>query len=205
MQKLILLLVSMLLLSCNKSGMQTTNEAAPQQFTATFETTKGKFDIEVTKKLSPKAADRLYNLVKSGYYNNTVFYRVVPNFVAQFGAVDTVKVNRWKSIKVPHEKVLGSNTTGTITFARLGRESRGFDIFINLRDNTTLDTLTFEGVKGYPAFGKVTKGLDVVEKLYSGYGEKTMEDGNLFTNRERLLRTFPMLDKIVGAYITSEE
>ena len=174
-------------------------------FTATFKTTKGQFDIEVKKEWSPAAADRLYNLIKSGYYDNTLFYRVVPNFVAQFGTADTVTINAWKKIKVPDEAVRYSNKKGTLTFARLGKESRGFDLFINLRDNSTLDTVNFEGVKGYPALGNVTKGMDVVEKLYSGYGESTMEDGSMFANPGLFKRTHPRLDKIVEAYITSEK
>jgi peptidyl-prolyl cis-trans isomerase A (cyclophilin A) len=203
--KIYIILVILSLVGCNESAVQVTNEKAPQQFTARFETTKGEFDIKVSKQWSPKAADRLYNLIKSGYYNNTTFYRVVPNFVAQFGSVDTIYTNAWKKVKVPDEKVLLSNKKGTITFARLGRESRGFDLFINLRDNTYLDTINFEGVKGYPAFGTVTNGMDVVEKLYSGYGETTLQYEKLYTNQKRLLGAYPKLDIIKEAYITSEK
>ena len=203
MQKILLLIISILLISCKESKPQLTNEIAPAVFIATFETTKGDFDIEVTKAWSPKAANRFYNLVKTGYYNNTVFYRVVPYFVAQFGTADTLKINAWKPVKVPDEPVLHSNKKGTVTFARLGKESRGFDLFINLRDNTYLDTLTFEGVKGFPALGTVVKGMDVVEQLYSGYGESTMENEKLFSNQELLIRSYPKLDRIKEAYITS--
>jgi len=203
--KIYIILVILCLISCKETVVQATNETAPQQFTARFETTKGEFDIKVSKQWSPKAADRLYNLIKSGYYNNTAFYRVVPNFVVQFGPVDTIYTSEWKKIKVPDEKVLHSNKKGTITFARLGKESRGFDLFINLRDNTYLDTINFEGVKGYPAFGTVTNGMDVVGKLYSGYGETTLQYEKLYSNQKRLLRAYPKLDIVTEAYITSEK
>lgn len=203
--KLYFIVLCFVLLSCKEAKVEVTNEVAPQQFTATFETTKGDFDIEVHKVWSPKAADRLYNLIKSGYYNNTTFYRVVPNFVAQFGPVDPVYTKPWKKIKVPDEKVLHSNKKGTLSFARSGKESRGFDLFINLRDNPYLDTINFEGVKGYPAFGTVTKGMDVVTQLYSGYGETTLEYERFYTNQQRLRRAYPKLDLIKEAYITSEK
>lgn len=199
----LLLLFCFVLLGCTNN--EATNKPAPQQFTATFSTTKGEFDIRIVKAWSPKAADRMYNLINSGYFNKTLVYRVVPGFVAQFGPTDTLVMNRWKKIKVPDEKVVHSNTEGTVSFARSGKESRGFDVFINLRNNAYLDTLSFEGVKGYPAFGTVTRGMNVVHKLYDGYGERTMQDGALFANKALLQRAFPMLDGIVEAYITSEE
>ncbi|KGO92209.1 peptidylprolyl isomerase [Flavobacterium subsaxonicum] len=203
--KIIFILLCLVFLGCKDSKTQAANNPAPSVFTATFETTKGQFDIEVKKEWSPAAADRLYNLIKGGYYDNTLFYRVVPNFVAQFGTTDMQKINAWKKIKVPDEAVRYSNKKGTVTFARMGKESRGFDLFINLRDNPELDTLNFEGVKGYPAFGNVTKGMDVVQKLYSGYGESTMQDVHIFSKPRVFSSTYPELDRIVEAYITSEK
>jgi len=203
--KPLLVLLFLIFPSCKESKVEVANEVAPQQFTATFETNKGDFDIEVRKEWSPKAADRLYNLIKSGYYNNTTFYRVVPNFVAQFGPVDTLYTYPWKKIVVPDEKVVHSNKKGTLSFARSGKESRGFDLFINMRDNPYLDTINFEGVKGYPAFGTVTKGMDIVNQLYSGYGETTLEYEKLYTNQQRLRRAYPKIDLIKQAYITSEK
>lgn len=197
-------LILLYLLFAGCKNPEATNDPAPDLFTATFKTTKGEFDIAVTKAWSPKAADRLYNQIRSGYYDNAVFYRVVPNFVAQFGPADTIVLNKWKNIKVPDEKVVRGNKKGTISFARRGKESRGFDLFINIDDNPDLDTINFEGVKGFPAFGNVTRGMDVVKKLYDGYGERTMEDGSLFSHRKLLLRVYPKLDIIVEANITSE-
>jgi len=200
--RVILLLISILVIGCKGSGAEYANEAAPATFTATFETTKGDFDIEVKKSLSPKAADRFYNLIKSGYYNNSIFYRVVPNFVAQFGHTDPAKMEAWKNAKVPDEVVQQGNTRGAITFARAGVQSRGLDLFINLQDNPSLDTLDYEGVIGFPSFGHVTNGMDVVDQLFSGYGERTMEDPAVLSDPDKLIKAYPRLDIIRRAYIT---
>lgn len=159
----------------------------------------------MTRSLSPKAADRFYQLVKHGYYDDAVFYRVVPDFVAQFGNTDAAIMEHWRSVKIPDEKVILGNKRGTISFARAGKETRDLEIFINLQDNPVLDTLDFEGVKGFPAFGHVTKGMEVVDGLYSGYGEKTMADPNLYTSRGIFYKTYPKLDLIKKAYVIDPE
>ncbi|MES2485155.1 MAG: peptidylprolyl isomerase [Bacteroidota bacterium] len=200
--KFITLLLSVVFLTSCAS--QKIDRVAPELYTATFETTKGNFDIEIKREWSPVAADRLYNLLKNSYYDNTPFYRVVPNFVAQFGSTDSLQMKKW-SAKVPDEPVLYGNKKGAISFARDGKESRGTDLFINIKNNTYLDTVDYNGVKGFPAFGNVTKGMEVVEKLYSGYGDKTMEDEALFADPEGLLKAFPELDIIKKAYITSKK
>lgn len=182
-----------------------TADAAPEIFTARFETTQGDFDIEVTRRWSPKAADRFYELIKSGYYDNAPFYRVVPEFVAQFGNIDTLKMKQWKSIKVPDEAVLHSNTRGTVSFARAGKESRDFDLFINLQDNTRLDTINFQEVKGFPVLGVVVKGMENVDKLYSGYEDNPMFSDHFQGNREFFDREFPKLDIIKKAYIVPKK
>lgn len=178
-----------------------TKEKSPETFTVRFETTKGEFEIHAKRKLSPKAADRFYQLVKHGYYNNAIFYRVVPGFVAQFGNTDTITMNQWRSVKVPDESVIQSNSKGTVSFARFGKDSRDLELFINLNDNTVLDTLNFESVKGFPSFGKVTKGMETVAQLYSGYGENTMSDQNLYLNRSVFYKNYPKLDLIKKAFL----
>ncbi len=205
MKKLIVVLLFAGLWSCNDSPKfkpEWTTEPSPETFAATFETTKGTFEIEVERNLSPKAADRLYQLVKHGYYDNAIFYRVVPGFVAQFGNTDTLVMNQWRKVKIPDEPVIQGNVRGTVSFARSGKETRDLELFINLNDNPVLDTLDFEGVKGFPTFGKVTKGMETVEKLYSGYGETTMSNENLYLNPSGFLQTYPKLDKIIKAYLT---
>ena len=177
-------------------------EEAPANFIARFETTKGIFDVEITREWSPLAADRFYQTVKHRYYNNTVFYRVVPSFVAQWGNNDTSVLNLWGPFKLTDEPVIQSNGRGYLSYARSGKETRGSTLFINLKDNPRLDTVIANGVKGYPPFGKVIRGMDVVDSLYSGYAGTTM--GKLDTLKkfpELFFKQFPKLDKVIEAKI----
>lgn len=192
-----------LLFGCQDGAFKSewTKERSPEKFSARFETTKGDFEIEVERDLSPKAADRLFQLIKHGYYDDAIFYRVVPGFVAQFGNTDTIEMKKWRSVKIPDEEVRYSNQRGTLSFARYGKESRDLEVFINLGDNTTLDTINIDALKGFPALGKVTKGMDIVDNLYSGYGESTMSDSNLYLNRDLFYQSFPKLDLIRKAYL----
>lgn len=203
MRILFFLLFLTTIFGCKESEFQSewTNELSPEKFTARFETTKGDFEIEVHRNWSPKAADRLYQLIQHGYYDNAIFYRVVPDFVAQFGNTDAEIMRQWRSVSVPDEKVLQSNKRGTIAFARSGKETRDLEVFINLEDNPVLDTLDFEGVKGFPVLGNVTKGMEVVDQLYSGYSENTMADPNLYVDRALFYQSFPKLDLIKKAYL----
>ncbi|MEM8927779.1 MAG: peptidylprolyl isomerase [Bacteroidota bacterium] len=190
--------------STNKFKSRWTTELAPESFTVVFETTKGNIEIEVERKLSPKAVDRFYQLTKHSYFTDNYFYRTIPEFVAQFGSYDTVVYNAWDNIKVPDEPVIQGNYRGTISFGRSGKESRGTDLYINLVDNNRLDTLYYDGVRGFPTFGKITNGLDILDKLYSGYGRQSMDSIELmYTNMEAFSKHFPKLDKINKAYITA--
>lgn len=202
--KKILLLSAIIMVSCAKPSFdpEWLKEQAPETFTAKFETTKGNFEVTVARRYSPKAVDRFYQLVKNGYYDNALFYRVVPDFVVQFGNTDTIAMNQWRSVKIPDEPVLLSNKAGTISFARDGKETRDLELFINLEDNPKLDTLNYNGVRGFPAFGNVSKGMDVVKSLYGGYGEETMDNyENMYLDRSQFSRTYPKLDMIEKAFI----
>lgn len=203
MQKILFFFLLVILTSCKDSEFKTewTKEKAPETFAARFETTKGDFDIEIKRSWSPHAADRFYQLIKHGYYDNAIFYRVVEGFVAQFGNTDVQTMNIWKAVTIPDEPVTHSNMRGTISFARFGKDSRNLEVFINLEDNTVLDTLTFEEVKGFTPLGSVKKGMEVVDKLYSGYAEDPMSDKNLYQNRTLFYQTFPKLDLIRKAYL----
>ena len=178
-----------------------TKVQAPEIFVARFETTKGNFDVEVRREYSPHAADRFYQLVKSKYFDNGIFYRVVPDFVAQFGNTDAKEMEQWRKVPLPDERVKLKNSRGTLSFARTGRQTRDLEVFINLQSNPVLDTLQQDGVIGFPAFGKVVKGMEVVDKLYGGYAEKPMQDGRLYTNRAAFQKKFDRLDMILKAYI----
>lgn len=192
------------LFGCTKPAFdpEWTKETAPDRFSARFETAKGHFDIEVVRENSPEAVDRLYQLIKHGYFNNAVFYRVVPQYIAQFGNSNATVMEQWRSVKVPDEPVKLSNTKGTISFARFGKETRDLELFINLNDNRELDTVVVEGVRGYPALGRVTNGMEVVRKLYSGYGERSMaQSATFYADRTNFIRNFPQLDAIRNAYL----
>jgi len=198
-------LILLLLFSCRMalfSQEQLFREKAPDKFSVRFETSRGIFDAEILRDLSPLGVDRFWQLVNHRFFDNALFYRVVPNFVAQFGNTDSAELRKWVKNKVPDEKVAGSNLKGTISYARDGKDTRGEEMFINLKDNLRLDTTNYQGVRGFPVIGKVTAGMDVVESLFSVYGDKTMEKLDLmYLNRKKFLEQFYGLDSIKKAFI----
>lgn len=200
MRYLILVCVLLLTISCQRPPFREKwlREKAPEHFSVLFETSRGNFEADFTRQWSPFAVDRLYAQVKHGYYDHTLFYRVRPGYVAQFGGHDSLKQYRWNAVKIPDEPVLQANERGAISFARSGKESRDNDLFINLRNNAPrLDTLVTQGVKGYPVLGRVSKGMDVVDSLYSGYGDRVFEQyGLLMRNKQAFVDRYPRLDSI---------
>jgi len=207
MKKISIALVIILFIGCSPKVLKSswTREIAPDQFIARFETSKGTFDVEVERQWSPKAVDRFYQQVKYHFYDNAVFYRVIPNFVAQFGSSDTTKIKAWSSFKIPDEKVILSNTKGTLTFARSTKQTRGSELYFNLEDNTRLDTLNYNEVTGFPSFGKVIKGMNVVCEIYSGYEANSVKKLKLFyADRKKYLEQFPKLDTIQKVYLIHE-
>jgi peptidyl-prolyl cis-trans isomerase A (cyclophilin A) len=208
--KISFLLFSVLLLisGCNKPLFleKWAKEKAPEMFTARFETTKGNFDIEIKREFSPAGADRLYQLVKHGFFDSVVFYRVVPKFVAQFGTSDTVLENAWSKYKLPDEEVKASNVRGTISYARSGKETRGTVLFINLVDNPRLDTVNYNNVKGFPVLGKVSDGMNTVDSLYNGYSGTTMNQlDTMYRDKEAFFKKFPKLDVVKKAYLVRKK
>ena len=141
----------------------------------------------------------------SGYYRKTLhaIYRVVPNFVAQFGTSEKIIMDAWKPYKYADEPVLQSNKRGTVSFARSGKETRDTQIFINLKDNARLDSTNYNGVKGFPVIATVTQGMNYVDSLYNGYGNKPMAkmDSLKFANVRERYKDFPQLDYIQKAYL----
>lgn len=175
-------------------------EKAPATFRAKFTTTKGDFVIEVTRAWAPLGADRFYNLVKNGFYDQASFFRVLPGFVVQFGISAKPSVAMmWHDATIKDDPVKESNTRGTVTFATAGANTRTTQVFINLADNASLDRM------GFAPFGKVVKGMDVIGKLYSGYGEGAPQgkgpDQSRITNEGKayLDKNFPKLDSIKTA------
>lgn len=193
-----LILVAMLAAcSPTKFHRSWTREQAPETYQAVLNTTKGDVEISVTRSWSPRAADRFYQLVRHHALDGILFYRVVPDFVAQFGEIDTVREAHWKKTVIIDEPVLKGNTRGRISFARSGVNTRSIHLFINLRDNSRLDTVHYNGVHGFPAFGEVSKGMDVVDALYNGYSNSTMAlSDSIGSDRKRFMAMFPQLDSI---------
>jgi peptidyl-prolyl cis-trans isomerase A (cyclophilin A) len=177
-------------------------EQAPATYKAKFDTSKGVFVVEVTRAFAPQGADRFYNLVKNGYYDNARFFRVISGFMVQFGINGDPALNgKWRVARIPDDKVSQSNTRGMITFATSGPNSRTTQVFINFANNTNLDAM------GFAPFGKVVSGMNVVDALYSGYGEgapngrgpdqmRLQAEGNAY-----LTKDFPRLDYIKKATI----
>lgn len=193
------LIILALCISCSPKVFKPkwTTKTAPAHFSVRFETTKGNFDIEIQREWSPKAVDRFYYQVKYHLYDDSVFYRVIPGFVAQFGDSKASISNQWGAYKVPDEEVKLGNKKGTLSFARAGKETRNSALFINLVDNVRLDTLAYNGVTGFPAFGKVTQGMEVVLSLYGGYKEQPGGKLNLLYNDPtQFYDDFPKLDRI---------
>lgn len=181
-------------------------EKAPAEFTIRFETTKGDFDVRIHTIWSPLAADRLYQLVNHHYFDYAIFYRVTADYVAQFGSSNRMLTSQWMANPVPDEPVLQSNKRGTITFARAGKDNRGSDLFINLSDNTRLDTTEHLGVRGYPPLGEVILGMDVVEKLFDVYGDDLMQETDrMYSDRNGFMQAYPGLDYVKKAYLIEGE
>ena len=207
MNKIIVALLVVSFIGCSPAIFKSkwTKEIAPESFVTRFETSKGSFDIKVTRELSPKAVDRFYQLVKYKYFDDGLFYRVNPGFVAQFGNSNSIISKQWNAIKIPDENVIQGNQRGTISFARGGKETRTTDLYINLRDNSRLDTLDYNEVKGFPAFGKVINGMSVVDSLYDGYGDKTMSSVDMmYKDNAAFLKKYPKLDFIEKVYHLKE-
>jgi peptidyl-prolyl cis-trans isomerase A (cyclophilin A) len=173
-------------------------EKAPENFKAQFDTTKGKITIEVTRSLAPNGADRFYNLVRSGYFKDIAFFRVVPGFMCQFGIHGDPEVSaKWRSANIADDPVKASNVRGAITFATAGPNTRTTQLFINFGNNAGLDG------QGFSPFGKVVEGMDVVDKINGEYGENRREvQGRLQGEGNAYLKTaFPNLDYIKSATI----
>lgn len=141
-------------------------EEAPATYKVKFETTKGDFVVEVTRAWAPNGADRFYNLVKLGFYNDVAFFRAISGFMVQFGLHGSPEVNRaWKMARIPDDAVKQSNKKHYITFATSGKDSRTTQVFINFGNNVNLDGM------GFSPFGKVIEGTEIVDKIHTGYGE----------------------------------
>lgn len=180
--------------SSTKKDATMTDTKTPDVFQVKFECTNGDFIVECHRDWSPIGADRFYELVKSQFFDDCGFFRVIPGFVVQFGlAADPAVTAQWKDKRLKDDPVTESNLSGYLTFATSGPHSRTTQLFINTGNNQNLDRM------GFSPFGKVIEGLDVVKAINAEYGEKPNQmmitkDGN-----EYLKTNFPNLDFITKA------
>ena len=175
---------------------------APQLFDITFHTTKGDFVVTVHRTWAAQGADRLYNLAKAHFFDGMKLFRVVPDFVVQFGISPYPEVSKaWANATIPDDIVVVHNTRGAVTFASAGPNTRTTQIFVNLGDNRNLDN------SGFAPVGSVTSGMKVLDQLYSGYGDEPTphqpemeKQGNAYLDK-----AYPKLDEIKSAAVSNEE
>ena len=177
-------------------------EQAPATYKVRFDTSKGVFVIEVIRAWAPNGADRFYNLVKNGFYDDVRFFRVIPGFMVQFGINgDPAIAAPWRNARIPDDPVRQSNTRGMVTYAMAGPNTRTTQIFINFGNNAALDR------QGFAPFGRVISGMNVVDALNGEYGEgapqgrgpnqgRVQMEGNAYLQKE-----FGRLDYIKKATI----
>ena len=178
-------------------------DTAPPTFVARLETNKGVIRIQVTREWAPLGADRFYNLVKGGYYDGVTFHRVIPEFMAEFGIHGDPWVNQfWRQATMDDEPVRKPNIRGRVSFSKNEPNTRTVQVFINTDENRNLDG------QGFSPFGEVTEGMEVVETLYSAYGESPTRGGEgvyqamaIAKGDEYLNAEFPLLDRIERAVV----
>lgn len=178
---------------------------APPRFRTRFETTAGDFVVEVRRSWSPRGADRFYNLVRNGFYDDTRIYRVVEGFMAQWGIHgDPVVDYQWRDELLMDDRLIQSNERGTIAFAKAGPNSRTTEVFVNYEDNPELDD------RGFTPFGRVVEGMETVDAFHAGYGDgpprgegpyalQAQAQGNAYLDAE-----FPELDRILRATVLED-
>ena len=181
----------------NPAGLK---EMAPAMYKVNFDTSAGTFVVDVHRDWAPNGADRFYNLVKNGYYDDVRFFRVIPGFMVQFGINGDPALNKvWQPARIPRDPVKQSNKRGYVTYAMQGGpqgpDTRTTQVFINFGNNAPLDA------QGFAPFGRVTSGMEVVDKIYSAYGERPDQgrlqaEGNTYLTKE-----FPKLDYVKKATI----
>jgi len=172
---------------------------APDSFRVALSTSKGDVVVEVYKAWSPHGADRFYQLVSEGFFDDQRFFRVIPQYIAQFGAsADPKKNDRWDDAKIPDDPRTQSNSRGTLSFAAEAPNTRSHQLFFNLKDNPKLDPQNFIPI------GRVVDGMAVLDALYDDYGDTPKYRLVATLGNEYLHRMFPRMDfirtaRVVGA------
>lgn len=178
---------------------------APAVYRVRVDTSEGSFVIEAHRDWAPHGADRFYELVRNRYYDDSRFFRVVARHWAQFGISGDPRIaQEWRHRTIADDVLKVHNTIGYIAFSNIGPNTRSTQVYINLGDNSTRNDLE----NGFAPFGRVVEGMDIVEALYSGYGEQSgggmraghqdqmFAGGNAYLDRE-----FPKLDKLIRAAV----
>jgi peptidyl-prolyl cis-trans isomerase A (cyclophilin A) len=174
---------------------------APETFKVRFVTTKGEFVMEGHRSWSPRGADRFYNMVRAGFFKDVAFFRAIEGFMVQFGIHGSPEVAaKWRAANIDDDASAGKpNGRGYVSFAMAGPNTRTTQMFINYKDNSRLDSM------GFTPFAQVVQGMEVVYKLYKGYGEsapngqgpdqgRVQREGNAYLKKD-----FPMLDYVKSA------
>ena len=185
------------------------NEKAPEKFQVQFETTKGDFVIEVNREWAPNGADRFYNMVRIGYFKDIAIFRAIKGFMFQFGIHgDPAVSSKWSDASIKDDPSVNiSNQKGYITFAQTqAANSRSTQMFLNLGNNASLDA-SRNGSTPFVPFGKIISGMDVLEKIYSDYGENSREvqgkfkqEGNAFIKKK-----YPNIDYVKSVKLVSAQ
>ena len=173
--------------------------AVPDSFRVAFTTSKGTFVVQANRAWAPNGADRFYALATSGFFDDNRFFRVLPNYIAQFGINDRKAVNeQWDKQPLADDPRKESNARGTLVFTTSGANTRSHQIFINLKDNPKLDG------QGFVPFGRIVAGMEVADSLYDDYGDDPQQHLISTLGNNYLLRMFPKLDYITTAKIVSD-
>jgi len=167
---------------------------APPSFRALFTTSAGEFTVEARRALAPLGVDRFYNLVRNGYFDGIRFFRVVPNFMVQFGIHGDPSVSAiWRQETILDDPVMQSNLRGFLTYATAGPNTRTTQLFINFSNNGFLDR------DGFAAFGEIVDGMEVVDSINAQYGESPNQSLIQQRGNAYLESDFPELDYIIRA------
>lgn len=186
----------------NRQIEQVSSTDAPHEvFYVRLETTQGPIVLEVHPEWAPRGAQRFRELVETGFYDENIFYRVVPGFVAQVGMNGDPAINAaWVKRSLRDDRVVQSNKRGFVTFAATDKpDSRTTQFFINLRDNVELDQ------RGFTPFGKVVEGMEAADALYSGYKEEPDQGKIGRRGNAYLKQSFPRLDAITKASVEERD
>jgi len=198
-QMLALALLPSLAIACSDApSPQTVRAPASDSFRVVFATSRGDFVVQVDRAWAPNGADRFWELAGERFFDENRFYRVIPGFIAQFGANDDRKRNkRWEETPLADDPPREKNRRGTVSFASLGPGTRTHQLFVNLKDNASLDA------QGFTPIGRVVEGMSVVDSLYDEHGEDPKYHLIATQGNKYLARMFPKLDYIRTARIVT--